>query len=610
MPSASPPKLAPVPSPGGARQPLAGSQARVRLCWPGDLPASECDNFFLGAWHPSGSLYVEWEGTPPARVERRGPNWFLASAASPLHPPGTGLVHGGAARSIAVAFRGYVLPHLHSYSPADEVVTYWEVRSHAEHNGVFSAAVIGAGGNTLTLSTDVLGMGPLYYRTLGDLVLFSTNPRYLATRGDRPDLLAWRSLVQASWIVGDRSLSEEVRRVPGGHAIRFSRDGQHQLHWFDFDRLPGGTRPVEPGAVGEVEEVFQQAMNRCLGLAGGGITLPLSSGFDSRRILAALVHRRVDFQAITKRIFQRDYRDLDGRFASEMAREFGFRHTVVEPGGVDQYVADDRARRLLVDSETRDHTWFLHLRRRLPAHPSLFFDGIAGDILGNPVGWQVLTGLGVESRSSEDEAEAIATHAITPGFDSVLSRDRWPSVSDLRADLRDYLHAWAPRENLGELAFLLLRQRRNTSLWSQQLLPPGHVPVCPYLDLDYLKLLLSFRSTEKHATAFQRACLREFWPAYYRYPGNRDVPPEMPPGSPALTNERTRRCREALWEEISTDDSLAGLRELLNVKGRVRLGLSRWSTSVAKRSDWCLMPILELVARQARRQGCWDVLGS
>ena len=69
---------------------------------------------------------------------------------------------------MGVAFRGYVLPHLHSYSPAEEVLAYWEVQPHAEHNGVFSAALIGSGGNTLTLITDVLGMGPLYYRTLGD----------------------------------------------------------------------------------------------------------------------------------------------------------------------------------------------------------------------------------------------------------------------------------------------------------------------------------------------------------------------------------------------------------------------------------------------------------
>jgi hypothetical protein len=605
MPSASPPRSTPALNPGGAGQTTTGSEARLLLRWPGEGTAGECDNFFLGAWRPRDSLRVECVGTPPGCVERRGPNWFLASAASPLHPPDTGLVHGDAERSMGVAFRGYILPHLHSYSPAEEVLAYWEAQSQAEHNGVFSAASIGPGGNTLTLITDVLGMGPLYYRLLGDLVLYSTNSRYLAASDDRPDLLAWRSLVQSSWILGDRSLSEDVRRVPAGHAIRFSGDGQVLQSWFDFDRLPGGTRSVEPGSVGEVEEVFQQAIARCLGLGGQGSVLSLSSGFDSRRILASLVHRRVDFLAITRRVFQREYRDLDGRFASEMARAFGFRHTVVEPGWVDQYVADDLVRRLLVDSETREHSWVPQLMHALPAQPTLFFDGIAGDVLGNPVGWQVLTGLAVESRSPEHELEAIVAHAINSGIDSILYRDRWPSESELRSTLRAYLRTWLPRENLGELAFLLLRQRRSISLWSQQFLPPGHIPVCPYLDLDYLKLLLSFRSTEKHATAFQRACLREFWPEFYRYPGNRDVPMDMPPGSSALTDERTARCRAALWQEVSTGNGLAELHELLSLKGRIRLELSRRSRTVAARSDWLLTPVLELVARQARRRDCW-----
>lgn len=588
-------------------RPAATLAARVLFRWPGQPDAGQCDNFFLGAWHASQSLHVQWEGTATeGHIEQCGANWFLASAVSPLHPRRAGLVHGDALRSMGVAFRGYVLPHLHSYSSSEQVLAYWQTSPLAEHNGVFSAAVIGPGGATLTLITDVLGMGPLYYRRMGDTILFSTNPRYLATSDDRPDMLAWRSIIQTSWIVGDRSLTDGVQRVPAGHAICFSRDVTRLRSWFDFNQLPAGTRSIEPGSVGQVEEVFQQAMTRCLGLGVGGAVLPLSSGFDSRRILASCVRRGVDFQAITRRVFQRDYRDLDGRFASEMSRDFGFRHTVVEPGGLDQHVVDDRIRRVLVDAETRDHSWVPRLMHALPARPSLFFDGIAGDILGNPVGWQVLAGLAVESRSPEGELGAIVAHALAPGFDSLFSRDRWPSESELRATLRACLRVWLPRENLGELAFLLLRQRRSTSLWSQQLLPPGHVLACPYLDLDYLKLLLSFRSTEKHATAFQRACLREFWPEFYRYAGNRDVPPDMPPGSPTLTNERNARCREALRDETNARHTGTELHELLSAKGRARLWMSKQSPTFASRSGWWLVPILELLAREAGRRSCWE----
>lgn len=52
-----------------------------------------------------------------------------------------------------LAFRGYVLPQLHSYSPESEVLAYWASRSFEEHNGVFSTAYIGRRGETLTLVT-------------------------------------------------------------------------------------------------------------------------------------------------------------------------------------------------------------------------------------------------------------------------------------------------------------------------------------------------------------------------------------------------------------------------------------------------------------------------
>jgi len=584
-------------------------RVRVQFQWPGADATDGTDNFFFGAWHPSRSLRVTMSGVPPsAYTERRGFNWLLVSAASALHATGTGLVHGTRDRSEGVAFRGYVFPRLHSYSPDAEILTYWGTRSLEEHNGVFSTAHIGRQGETLTLVTDVLGMGPLYYRVFEDLVLFATNPRFLALDAERPDLVAWRSFTQTSWIIGDRSLSAGVSRVPAGQALRWTKDGSRSV--VNLGRLPFGTRAVDHRSVGEVEEAFQQTIDRCLELSGGRFVLPLSSGFDSRRILAALIHRKVDFQALTYRSAQKGFRDLDGRFASEMARDFGFPHVVLEPALGKQYAADDRSRRVLVDTETREHAWAIRLMQTLPARPSFLFDGIAGDILGDPVGWRVHTGLSVEARSSEGELDAIATHGITNDFDLVLRSDEWPSASDLREDVKAYLRKFLPRSNIAEIAFLLLRQRRVIAPWSQQLAPPGHVPLCPYLDLEYLRLLLDFRSVDKHATKFQRACLREFWPEFHRYPGNRDVPADMAPGSSAPRNKQTLACRAALMDEISSHGELTALRKLLTVRGRVGLALSGRSAAVALREQWYLTPLMELVSRHARRVPCWRRLSS
>src|SRR5262249_10283743 len=162
----------------------------------------------------------------------------------------------------------------------------------------------------------------------------------------------------------------------------------------------------------------------------------------------------------------------DARFASKMARDFGFPHTAIEPTSDEEYASDDRTRRVLVDAETREHSWAVRVMRWLPTRPCALFDGIAGDILSDPFGWSGHTGLSVEARSTEDELDAIAAHGVTNEFDSVLSATEWPSVADIRAEVKAYLRTFLPRNNIAEIGFLLLRQRRVIAPWSQQLTPP------------------------------------------------------------------------------------------------------------------------------------------
>jgi hypothetical protein len=576
---------------------------RLRVRWPAPGPGAGLDNFFVGAWHPARSLSVDWTAFEHPSVTRiGGRNWVLASAIEPCH--GLGLVHpdpdGG-----ATAFRGYVLPDVHSYSPS-EAIRASRLDSTAERNGVFSAAVIGRNGASLALVADLLGMGTLYWRRLpSELVLFATNPRYLACLGDQVDWLAWRCLVQTSWIGSDRSLTAGVQRVPAGRTLTFIGSGEPVLSSPAWAALPGGRRHINSRTLGEVEQVFQQAVDRCLKVRGGNVMLPLSSGFDSRRVLAALLQRKVAFKAVTYRALQQGHRDLDARFASQMARDFGFPHMVVDAGDA-QYVSDDISRRALVDGETREHTWSMRVHSALSEGCDIFLDGIAGDILGDPVGWLKLTGLTIGERTSESEIESIVQHAIRSDFDGVLAPAAWPSAEDLREDLRTYLRSLRERANLGELAFLLLRQRRAIALWTQQLAPPGLVPLYPYLDTDYLRATLALSSEDKHKTNLQRSCLREFWPEFYRYGGNRDIPPDMPVGSPARDQLRTARCLERLMQEIHAAGAMPQLRELLTAKGRLMLTASKSIRSLAVRWAWFLLPLMELVSRQVHRVPVWE----
>jgi hypothetical protein len=576
---------------------------RLRVRWPTPGPGGECDNFFVGAWHPTRSLAVEWAGPKlPSMMRLDGRNWTLASATEPRR--GLGLVHsddqGG-----GIAFRGYVLPDAHSYSPGEAIRKLWQDTS-ATRNGVFSAAVVSHDGAELVLATDLLGIGTLYWCRLGELVLFATNPRYLARPDELPDKLAWRYLLQTCWIASDRTLTAGVQRVPAGCTVTFPGSRQPVVSTRAWRSLPEGRQPIGAGTLRELEEIFQQSVSRCLGLRVGSTMLPLSSGFDSRRILAGLIHRKADFTAVTCRVLQQGHRDLDAHFASLMACELGFPHVVVDASDA-QYLSDDISRRTLVDAESGQHSWSMRVHYALGGKCEAFFDGIAGDILGDPVGWSKLVGLPVSSRAAEEEIESIAVHAVRSHFDDVLDPAAWPAVEGVREDLRAYLRSLQPRANLGELAFLLLRQRRDTALWSQQLPPPGVVPLYPYLDIDYVRAALSLRSQDKHEANIQRSCLREFWPDFYRFGGNRDIPPDLPVGSPERDRRRTVRCVKQLLRELGAAGAMPQLRELLTPKGRVALAVSRSIPPLAARWAWYLIPLMELVSRQARRVPVWEL---
>jgi len=561
------------------------------------LPATsdaDCrDNFLLGIWQPAGPLRATFLAAPNRPIaSMRGENWLVASAVSTLHQPARSLVHGDARG--CVAFRGYVLePPLHSYSDPAAIVDYWRTRAEHQHNGLFSAAVIDPQSGALSLFTDFFGMSPLYWRKLGDSIAFSTNPRYLSTAADSPDLYAWHELIQLGFISSDRSLSREIHRLPAGHRLRADANGPVVDAWFRFDSLPAGERPVDAHSAAEVEATFRAAMERCERLQGLRTILPLSSGHDSRRILTALLADGVAFDAITARVFQKEHRDLDAPYAAEMARDFGFAHRIVEPAPPAQFAEDDARRTACVDAETMMHTWALRLFDALPSEPCLLYDGILGDILGNP-GFRVPD----LYRSPEEDIQIILRECFGTRFKGHLDSDVWPTQEALREDVRGYLRQWLPRPNLAEFAFILLRQRRMTALWTQQLLPPGHVAVCPFADLEYVRLLFDFEPADKHRTVFQRRCLEEFWPQFARYPGNRDIPSTLPPGSPQLDQAQMVAARKRYSSALRTSGKFGELAALLTLRGRIELFAGEVSDTAFLRSAWYVSPLTEMVLRR------------
>jgi asparagine synthetase B (glutamine-hydrolysing) len=580
------------------------------FAWPAS-PPTLVEDFFVGAWHPEHRLEVAF-GQPPDTVRpclALGRNWCAVSNTSALLPDGRGLVHRAPAsladepaKAKAVVFRGYLLePPIQSWSDSALVYGYWAAEASRLHNGVFAAVRIED--SRLELVNDAFGIAPLYYRQLANgVVLFASSPRYLRCPGDALDPLAARMLMHRGSLCGDVSLAPGVLRVPAGSRILFSSRGPSLDRWFPFASLPAGERPIDAQAVERVEQALHVAVARSLQLMPGACHhLPLSSGHDSRRLLALLQRERASFQAVTLRRIHRGLWELDGRYAAQMARDFGFAHEVLPCASPPEYAQDDRCCRLLWSSELSEHSWMLPLVRRLRPHPSLVFDGLGGDIFNN-------TGFGIAELHTipeQDKLAAIAEHSLPAAADAVLKPDAWVSLQQARCHLIETLEFLPPGKNRSDYAFVLTRSRRSVGAWSQNLLPPGHLAVYPYLDLEYIQASMEYDPLDKLKATLQARCLERYWPQYFAYPGTRRVPADLAPEDGSLLARWSRAKLDQLRSECRSPVTLAEARACLRPSRYCLALLSATSGAVKTRCAWWLEPLLTLLSWENQAVSCW-----
>ncbi|MDA1177995.1 MAG: asparagine synthase-related protein, partial [Planctomycetota bacterium] len=410
--------------------------------WPAGPGETYGADFFVGVWHPRHELSAEWR-TPKALADFAsitGRNWSMIGSSVTVQSERRTLVHrvqdGSATDVEGLAFRGYVVdPPTTSWSSSDAILDYWRQPPNRSHNGVFAAVRVCRDERSLELVCDALGIAPLYYRKLGDAVCFASSARFLRAASDSMDRLAARSVIQMGYVTGDRALSSQVRRVPAGSVVRMDLDGVSCRRWFDFSALTQGFSARKIPRLSELEDALQASVRKCARLSSGPAVLPLSSGYDSRRILSALQSQSVPFEAITVRVLQKGDRDLDGRYSTEMAKAFGFCHRTIELEAPRQHANDDVIRRYLVDGESVHHAWTVSLVRQFPERPSIFFDGLAGDVLG-AVGF--FGQPSVYSHAGRAQLEAIATAFVDNSLAGVLLPGYWPTAQDLRDDIVDF----------------------------------------------------------------------------------------------------------------------------------------------------------------------------
>lgn len=490
----------------------------------------------------------------------------------------------------SILFRGYEgSQSVHTYSAAAEreKLTAPELLT----NGVFAYLKFDRTTQQAVVRSDAFGVAPLFYRRSGVAWLFASHPGLLHFTGDQVDMNAWLSMLQRGQMLADQSFYRGIARFPAGTQMTIRDSSEVFERWFSFADLPQGGQPIKDSTFEIVESAYLRAMDRCLGLDLEERTLPLSSGYDSRRFLGTLVQRNVPFHAVTCQAFHnksgRDY-DIDAHFAPKIAAAFGVQHELVAAVPIEGIAADSKRREALIGTETFNHDWAVPLMRWLATRPpSIVFDGLGGDTFGNS-GFEI-AGL---HESPEKDVELLVDHATKPYLFKLLTR-RFPELAEYKTTYRNYLAHFPMTLNRAELAFLQSRTRRGISPWITMMHPPGHVVVFPYFDVDFARATLTYHPAEKYKWFLQKECLRRWYPDFFDFPGTRNMPKDYPPLPTATSLARGREVEGYLYGELST---VIGSLRYLSLPNKVLLLLAKAFPLLRKKRDWLFQPLLSLVS--------------
>lgn len=179
--------------------------------------------------------------------------------------------------------------------PADLVLrgySRWGVDVISHLRGAFALLVRDQRRQTAFCARDPVGIHPLFYANAGGSLLISTSIEALLQEPGVSRSVSRVALAEHlcnRWVDREATYFEAVRRVPPGHVLEASRSGERLRRYWDPAPRGESVEWVSEAELGRFDELFDQAIERCLGDGRTGIFL--SGGLDSVSIAAVAAER-------------------------------------------------------------------------------------------------------------------------------------------------------------------------------------------------------------------------------------------------------------------------------------------------------------------------------
>ena len=467
-----------------------------------------------------------------------GPGPRLATWAPVAGGEGPGNVESSG--GVTVAFAGYLhgLP-AGLQSEAEYVLARYHAGDWswlASAAGVFSFAVVDRRRHRCVLGVDRLGVRPLLWMQDAAGVAFASDlaafvPRLGPDREVDHDVL--QEMLAVGFPLSDRTLLAGVERVPPGTLIEFEHGKTRATRYWSVADLPP-IRSQDPDAfLDESQERLRYALRGLLSRSSGRALCPLSSGYDSRRLLLEGHAGGAALSAVTGVEFEpRGGRlvSLEPAVAGELCRRLGFpNRQVLTPGYSPMSPATARfVRNSFLDFQVIDHAhcWAMPLVGAVAQwRGQAALDGLHGDTFFNNPYYHLPRSVWGRWSAGTDVLDGI-----------VANRDRWDRAwnglvsRSLTARLTDAIRALPEGPYRLSYLFMLGRSSRITSLLPYGLLDLHVHPLCPYLDPIVMEHAMTFDPVLKGDLRLQARALGRHFPAFSDIPVSRTPLAEISEG--------------------------------------------------------------------------------
>lgn len=155
--------------------------------------------------------------------------------------------------------------------------------------GVFAAIHYEADRNRLTLTTDRIGLRPVYFWASADVVVFASALWMIEQLDFIPRKLDSRALTEIATLrhaLDDRTPYQGVKRLRAAETVQVEQDRIHRSAWWSWVEAIGPNRPNS-----ELAPRFAEEFKRAVSLRRGDdqtVLAFLSGGLDSRAVAAVL----------------------------------------------------------------------------------------------------------------------------------------------------------------------------------------------------------------------------------------------------------------------------------------------------------------------------------